>query len=59
MSIADRIPEFASYFPSAIVRGMKTLIAFLPGPMEILTVGCILAFFIAAVVAVVKVIRRP
>jgi hypothetical protein len=38
---------------------MKTLIAFLPGPMEILILGFILAFFIAAIVAVVKVIRRP
>jgi hypothetical protein len=42
------------HFPSAIVRGMKTLIAFIPGPMEILIVGCI-----AAIVAVVKIIRRP
>ena len=53
------IQEFAGYFPSAIVGGMKTLIAFLPGPMEILILGFILAFFIAAIVAVVKVIRRP
>jgi len=39
--------------------GMETLIAFVPGPMEILIVGCIVAFFIAAIVAIVKVIRRP
>jgi hypothetical protein len=38
---------------------MNTLFAFLPGPLEILIVGCVLAFFIAAIVAIVKVIRRP
>lgn len=57
--MAVSITEFASHFSSAIVKGMKTLIAFVLGPMEILIVGCILAFFIAAIVAIVKVIRRP
>lgn len=57
--MAVSIMKFASYSPSGIVRGMKILVAFIPGPIEILIVGCILAFFIAAIVAIVKVIRRP
>ena len=47
-----------SPLPPAIVKGMETLIAFLPGPIEILVIGCILAFFVAATYAIIKVIRK-